>query len=101
MAPGGLTAEELRSDVAAACARFGIKTVGNHERELLRAMQRINRTERRPATSLELSRSIELTSDHGGRVSAILRHALSKGLYVKPRAGHYVITEAGERELAR
>lgn len=101
MAPGGLTADELRSDVAAACARFGIKTVGNHERELLRAMQRINRAERRPATSLELSRAIELTSDHGGRVSAILRGALARGLYVKPGLGRYVITEAGERELAR
>ena len=97
---GELTEEQLLDDVAAACARFGIKTVGNHERELLRAMLRINRDERRPATSLELSRSIGLTSDHGGRVSAILRTALSRGLYVKPRAGHYVVTQAGEDWLA-
>lgn len=85
--------------MAAACARFGIKTTGNHERELLRAMLRINRTERRPATSLELSRTIGLTSDHGGRVSAILRQALANGLYVKPRNGLYVVTEKGEKSL--
>lgn len=100
MATGGLTAAELASDVAAACARFGIKTEfhGSRERRLLQAMLKINRNGR-PATAKELAIAAEINTGGGGQVSLSLRRAEELGYFVKPKAGSYVITEAGERSL--
>ena len=88
---------EVLDDVARACARFGIagNRAGSRETRLLREMLKINR-EGRLAKTEELGRKADLNP---AQVPCSLQSAMHRGEVIRVRAGHYVITEAGERAL--